>query len=247
MSTQETISTNSKANAACRLTADRELRASSRIGQRFGMLTIVDWKWATTRYGTRREIVYLCKCDCSSEKPPEATKYSQLKALKKRTCGCKQIFIAARSGSTTSYKLLYRCWAFTAARTHKNKKLAPAFILLEKWRQLVEQPCFYCTQAPPMRNPYLTNDGALKAYNNNMSDAYTATLWVPLQGIDRYYNNVGYIEGNCVPCCMECNRMKRDMDGPDFLALVEKMVRAINKNEHSFSSTVQSHVLLSKC
>lgn len=36
-------------------------------------------------------------------------------------------------------------------------------------------------------------------------------------GIDRGYNNVGYIVGNCVSCCTDCNLMKNKRDINVFL------------------------------
>jgi len=32
-----------------------------------------------------------------------------------------------------------------------------------------------------------------------------------INGIDRQDNALGYVEGNCVPCCKTCNFLKRDM------------------------------------
>lgn len=36
-------------------------------------------------------------------------------------------------------------------------------------------------------------------------------------GIDRAFNELGYIYGNCVPCCTDCNLMKNKRDIFSFL------------------------------
>lgn len=43
-------------------------------------------------------------------------------------------------------------------------------------------------------------------------------------GIDRVDNNVGYIEGNVVPCCFVCNRAKQSMTYHEFKAWITDMV-----------------------
>jgi hypothetical protein len=65
---------------------------------------------------------------------------------------------------------------------------------LSKERALTcfQSPCFYCL-APPS-NCYRKGKIAWK---------YT--------GIDRYNNDRGYEDGNCVPACFWCNRAKNDM------------------------------------
>jgi hypothetical protein len=40
------------------------------------------------------------------------------------------------------------------------------------------------------------------------------------KGIDRKNNNIGYILQNCLPCCKQCNYMKRDLSYKDFLSHV---------------------------
>lgn len=40
-------------------------------------------------------------------------------------------------------------------------------------------------------------------------------------GIDRVNNDLGYIPGNCVPCCYECNHSKNDRSLEDFRTWVK--------------------------
>lgn len=43
-------------------------------------------------------------------------------------------------------------------------------------------------------------------------------------GLDRIHNEVGYVEWNCVPCCIICNRAKNSLPLADFLEWIETMV-----------------------
>jgi hypothetical protein len=44
-------------------------------------------------------------------------------------------------------------------------------------------------------------------------------------GIDRIYNEIGYINGNCVPCCSTCNWMKHKMSHDKFLEHISRISR----------------------
>lgn len=45
----------------------------------------------------------------------------------------------------------------------------------------------------------------------------------PAKGIDRRDNSQGYLLGNCVPCCKDCNLAKRDMTERDFLSWISRI------------------------
>jgi hypothetical protein len=59
--------------------------------------------------------------------------------------------------------------------------------------EFIKQPCYYC---------------------GNKKDNI---------GIDRIFNDIGYLPENCVSCCWMCNDMKGDVDVGEFLYQVEKI------------------------
>jgi hypothetical protein len=77
----------------------------------------------------------------------------------------------------------------------------PFEISFEEFKSFWQKPCFYCGRA------------------------------IEAVGIDRYQNNIGYFIDNLVPCCTRCNRMKRDMDGDAFLALLKNIVDRHPQND----------------
>lgn len=70
------------------------------------------------------------------------------------------------------------------------KKGLPFHMSKEAFETLRSQPCHYC------HRPYTSQ------HKN---------------GVDRVNNEQGYVEGNCVSCCGECNQMKGDMSIEDFV------------------------------
>jgi hypothetical protein len=76
----------------------------------------------------------------------------------------------------------------------------------EKFRELTQQPCYYCAAAPSttQRGKGKTSDFV---YN----------------GVDRVDNRLGYDEKNCVPACRTCNRMKMEMTLESFLGKVAQI------------------------
>ena len=92
----------------------------------------------------------------------------------------------------------------------------------DEFEDTTKQPCHYCGLKPlPVKEVYLE--------------------WsrCELSGIDRVNNDVGYISGNCVPCCKTCNSAKLDASYIDFVAYLDRLVayRGVKSNgsPHLFS------------
>ena len=64
---------------------------------------------------------------------------------------------------------------------------------------LFQSNCYYCGCSPS---------------NETKWETYTRYIH---NGIDRLDNDIGYVRTNCVPCCKECNYMKRTMLEEDFI------------------------------
>ncbi len=46
-------------------------------------------------------------------------------------------------------------------------------------------------------------------------------------GLDRLDNSKGYIQGNCVSCCVECNIARRDHFTPNEMKIIGAAIRAV--------------------
>ncbi len=72
----------------------------------------------------------------------------------------------------------------------------------EQWFGLVSQPCFYCAGPLPETG----------------------------RGIDRQNNGVGYLTGNCVPCCALCNQAKMGTLTGDEMLIIGAAIKQIRLN-----------------
>lgn len=170
------------------------------IGRRFGRLTVID------RAGydkTGKRFMWLCKCDCGKTKKVET---SHLLRGSTRSCGCLAIDVSHTTRT---------CLPPGVANFHKvrdsyrrNAKLRGLEFALtdDEMLSLFAADCFYCGRAPST---------TLKVKNTNQGFTYN--------GIDRLDNAIGYVRGNVVSCCPECNYKKGDQHVDDFL----KWVRSV--------------------
>lgn len=101
---------------------------------------------------------------------------------------------------------------YSAVRSGAKVRGLAFELALEKFTEMTARPCRYCKQA---RGSH--------------------------RGIDRVDNALGYVEGNCVPCCWVCNRAKAEDLSPDelvewardiYLASLTILEREANGSEH---------------
>ena len=73
-------------------------------------------------------------------------------------------------------------------------------------KHIFESDCFYCGRPP---STTVTRKGHWSEFTYN--------------GIDRIDNNLGYVVGNVLPCCMECNFKRGAQPQDDFLVWVRSV------------------------
>lgn len=169
-------------------------------GQVFGWMTVLEF----AGLNKHRTTTWKCQCKCGTIK--NVVRSCLIKGQTK-SCGCKKleqikdlhITNKKYSGTPLENHVL-------VSYKHNAGRKGHVFELSEKtFYKLIHEPCYYCGTAA----------------SNTIKDEYSdATL--SYNGIDRLDSKVGYIEdGNCVPCCTTCNRMKLELGEQDFLDWVE--------------------------
>lgn len=73
------------------------------------------------------------------------------------------------------------------------KRAIPFHLSIDEFTSYWQKPCYYCSSA------------------------------ITTIGLDRYNSELGYVSGNIVPCCTECNLMKRKLHGSIFIDLCRKI------------------------
>lgn len=86
----------------------------------------------------------------------------------------------------------------------------------DEFRHITSQDCYYCGEPPSSKH--------INSYKKPESEYYI------YNGIDRTDNNIGYIKENCVPCCRQCNMMKRAYPVDEFLARISRIYNKLIKN-----------------
>jgi hypothetical protein len=90
------------------------------------------------------------------------------------------------------------------------------FILtIEEFKNLTSSSCFYCGVEP--FNVHECNKYAKVRISEWGNYLYN--------GVDRLDSNLGYINNNCVPCCVICNRAKSNMPIKDFILDLQRVVQ----------------------
>ena len=94
---------------------------------------------------------------------------------------------------------------------HGAKRRGLEYKLTEKqFKEITQQPCYYCGIIP-------SNKRDIEGYNG----AYIYS------GIDRVDNTKGYITGNVVPCCYQCNLSKGKLTLEEFKNWIKRVYKNI--------------------
>lgn len=175
------------------------------IGKKFG-------KWTVLRFikTDKRKSYFELKCDCGTVQIHQHTNFTTGNS---KSCGCKKY----DNVEETQYKIYYKEYRSKAA--DRKLKFDLSFML---FMSLVLQNCHYCNAEPrKMRHRCRRKDSPLR------------NSYIPVNGIDRMQNNIGYIESNCVPCCPTCNFMKQEHNYDVFLSIVSKIHNHRNLKNNS--------------
>ena len=101
------------------------------------------------------------------------------------------------------FSALFRRYKKNAKKRNINFELKIDIIKI-----ITQQNCFHCGEKP--------NNNYKYEYNNSIK-------YFKYNGIDRFNNDIGYVEDNIVPCCKLCNRMKSDLPENIFLNQIQKI------------------------
>lgn len=141
---------------------------------------------------------WLCRCDCGKEK---IIRGGGLRNGGTKSCGCLQKEVAHMASlpeGEAAFNALLCGMKWAARRSGNDWELSR-----EDAHKLTSRPCYYCGCLPSQFWGNARYNG-MYVYN----------------GLDRVNNDLGYTLENVVPCCRDCNYMKRKMTKEDFLGKV---------------------------
>jgi len=89
----------------------------------------------------------------------------------------------------------------------------------ETFKSLIFSDCHYCGQEP----------NKCRLDRAKRKREYDASFLS--NGIDRIDSSIGYLVENCLPCCEDCNKAKRNLSYNQFLDLVKRINNHLNLSE----------------
>jgi len=146
------------------------------------------------------------QCDCGTK---FAARSRELAKGDTQSCGCLQRESASNNGRSrrleygeASMNELFASYIKSAAGRKHGWGLSK-----EEFKNLVTGNCVYCGTPPNKeRKP---NKGVYGGF------MYT--------GIDRVDSNIGYVKGNVVSCCWDCNRAKGSLTVEEFFKWIKRI------------------------
>jgi uncharacterized Fe-S cluster-containing MiaB family protein len=166
-------------------------------GKKFGRLTAIAIVGAY-----RGQVLWNCFCECGNYKDVPS---GRLIKGATRSCGC----LAKESHSISARKEPGHAAKTLAYQEYKKgaKRRNILFLLTkEQFLNIVSGSCYYCG---------VLSSRVKIAPGNNGNFMFN--------GIDRLDNAKGYVLGNCVACCYQCNWAKLDVSKEDFLKWIDKV------------------------
>lgn len=176
------------------------------LGTTFGFWTVIE---NDLYKSSKKYTEHSCRvhCRCGSESVIASRKLRDGTAT--RCLRCRPV---AKRKPATTWKLLFNTYRQRARVTGREFHLS-----LPQLKFVSLLPCVYCGKEPSnlLRRKYVV-DGVLD---------YAPEMEIRYSGLDRIDSEKGYILGNVVPCCWQCNKIKSALPLDEFLALVDRIQR----------------------
>lgn len=191
----------------------RNINHNEFIGKKIGKVVIKSFSHAEPM-GKNNRVYYFYnyKCECGSD---GITGKHTLLAAKNYSCkNCRGIKLAIRNKVTSKkYNDPVDAKASILFSNYKAKckmKNWSFDLSFENFRDLVLQNCHYCNLEP-------------NKFRKDRAKSRQGISRILFNGIDRLDSNKGYSISNCVPCCEDCNKAKRNLSYDQFINLIKKI------------------------
>ena len=145
-----------------------------------------------------RAIRWVCECDCGSFSRPRG---AALRTGVTLSCGCIVGGNNSLPEGEAAFNNLFNQYLFSARKRNLSFELSK-----DQLRSLTKEDCYYCGREP----------------SNVFTHARCNGVYI-YNGVDRLDSDKGYVNGNVVSCCKECNFAKQTSSVQEFLAMVKRI------------------------
>ena len=184
------------------------------VGKKFGRLKVVA---RSKEKGNRQQVKWNCLCDCGRK---HLITGESLRSGKSKSCGCllRESRYVKNKNIDREKAMLLLLYSPLKKR-HRNKFGNENYIDFNIFKKLSLSNCFYCNSKPSNTQPdvrYETRRGK--------KEKLTITNFVlKYNGIDRIDSSRGYVSGNVLPCCKNCNTAKNILTQTQFKEFIKKV------------------------
>jgi len=148
---------------------------------------------------------YLCQCNCGNKKIIQG---SLILSGNTKSCGCYNKE-KNRERNLLPNDLAVKRQIILGYKRHARNRSISYNISEDDFIKLLSENCFYCGLKP----------SNIKKTKNHKGFIYS--------GIDRVNSNEGYSKDNCVACCEQCNKAKRNITIEKFAQWIERVHNAM--------------------
>lgn len=197
-------------------------RVKDRTGQKSNRLTFKSYA-----YTKNKKVYWNVVCGCGNKKVIRSDS-------KVKSCGC--LLKEVNTGRRLGYKQIsdkeFIKNSILSSQRSVYKTYSDGNLSFEDFLNLSSKNCYYCNKPPSNKtNIYIKQDGTHKTRKkkNKNGDVYITQMsfreclsecYFIYNGLDRIDQTLPHDKENIIPCCSECNYMKRNMSKND---LVEKI------------------------
>jgi hypothetical protein len=180
------------------------------IGENIGKLTVIG-KFRQIYGNGKTQLKYACICDCNTDHTIYV-KRDDLIHNRRLHCGCLRKEPANKYKDRTQAMLRHHYNSSIVKRSRQKKFIE--IIDFEDFISYIQQPCVFCGTV---------NSCTLKDRHPHKG----AAEQIKCNTIDRLDNSLGYIVGNCVPCCVTCNIAKGERTLEQFTQWIQNVYQTI--------------------
>ena len=182
------------------------------IKKKYGLLTPI--KKVKSLPGHNGRSRYRFKCDCGNLKDLDIFNVKNGSTV---SCGCHRLNIrkevmlnyAKRKYPFSVEQRYYKGYEGDAKRNGREFD-----VTFEEFLVALNLPCHYCGRKK-----------VNKIYNKSK------TRSIKVNGLDRIDSTKGYVDGNIVVCCKDCNIAKNILNYDDFINLIHMIYKNLKKNK----------------
>lgn len=173
-------------------------------GKKLGRWTVIGHEKMDPKSG---RMLWKCKCDCGKEGLVNGV---DLRKGHSKSCGCLAVDIARERSQT---KDSGRNKLFRQYKKGSEYRGITFNLTDEQFNKITKSNCYYCGVEPSTISRKSSEFG-IYIFN----------------GIDRKNPRLGYEIDNCVPCCYDCNFLKRSRDFKFFINKIRRIYLNLEKN-----------------